>query len=136
MRDATDYFVLDIAAVEGHEGVVRTILRHGGYIKAGDGKGYITALHCCTAEDKGPFHDNGSVVRVLLAAGADIEAKTMDVSTPLHHAASRTAVASINWQNACSVGERGADVNALNQSHTTPLQQACSVANVAGAESF
>ncbi|CAN0378928.1 unnamed protein product, partial [Ectocarpus fasciculatus] len=68
---------LDMAAARGHFGVVQVLVGNGGDARAHNHGGY-TALHCAA------FHEHGGeVVDVLLDAGADINAKTLDGMTPL-----------------------------------------------------
>ncbi|CAN0050604.1 unnamed protein product [Ectocarpus fasciculatus] len=68
---------LDMAAARGHFGVVQVLVGNGGDARAHNHGGY-TALHYAA------FHEHGGeVVDVLLDAGADINAKTLDEMTPL-----------------------------------------------------
>ena len=65
-------------------------------------------------------HGQVSVASVLIAAGADVNAKSDNGSTPLHQAASRSASA------ASILIAAGADVNAKNNNGFTPLHWALS----------
>ena len=107
--------------------VVRALLRQGSSVNACDGRRY-TALHYAANVDGGRYVNNGEVIRVLLEAGADIEAKTSGYmhgkyagSTPLHLAVSRRVGSSGTIR---ALLEAGANVNSLCRGGTTPLHAA------------
>lgn len=121
--------VLDRAAHNRSMGVVRSILRHGVDITETDSDG-ITALHRA-ADGNLQSLDNSGTVRILLKAGADIEAKTNASSTPLDCA--------VNGQYASSdtilaLLEGGAAVNARLALGKTPLHTACRCSNADAVE--
>lgn len=120
---------LDIAARRGHSGVVEALLRRGGDVKACDEDGNTALSHA--AEDYyRPHIDNGDVVRMLLGAGADVQAKT-DGTTPLHLATHSRSLLSSSKIRALLEG--GADVNARDElQRATPLHNACITSNVEG----
>lgn len=103
------------------------LLRHGGDVNA-CASGGITALDFASQ-----CVDNGGVVRALLEAGADIEAKmTVNSNTPLYSAAVSKEASSSSTMNVLLEG--GADVNECNTRDETPLHRACVCSNVAGVE--
>ena len=77
-RDKDGCTALHIAAMEGDHGAVSDLLSNGADPNAQNGNGY-TPLH------KGAGEGHAEVVKLLLAAGAYIEAKTYsERNTPLH----------------------------------------------------
>ncbi|CAN0106495.1 unnamed protein product, partial [Ectocarpus fasciculatus] len=101
----------------------------GSAVHATDENGW-TALHCCVNE---PDYDQGDVVRVLLGAGADVQAKTTDdvCETPLHVALCyrRASVGTIR-----ALIEGGANVNVRDVYEQTPLHVACIWSSAAAVE--
>eukprot|EP00752_Nemacystus_decipiens_P015154 g13500.t1 len=121
---------LDMAAHLGDVDVVRALLRHGSSVGESDDDGF-TALHRA-AEVDDPDRDNGDVIRVLLEAGADIEAKTIrDGCTPLHLAAFGRMASSATI---CALLEGDANVNARSTGESTPLHDACFRSNFGAVE--
>ncbi|CAN0574715.1 unnamed protein product, partial [Ectocarpus sp. 12 AP-2014] len=121
---------LEAAAIGGHATIVKAFLdEDGDEAFATDDFGY-TALHSCAFE---PAGDNGDAVRVLLEAGADVnaEATGRDCSTPLHVAVDRR-IASTG--TICALLEGGADVSVFDEVDDTPLHRACKRSSVAGVE--
>lgn len=122
------YSPLHGAAYCGHLDVLRALLRHGVDSKACCDKGY-TALHYTGVNVRA---DNGSVVRMLLEAGADIEAKTTESGyTALHFAANRLTS---SRGTMAALLEGGANVNARATNECTPLHYACKRSNVGSVE--
>lgn len=112
--------VVHIAAYKGHVGILRALIEHGADVEAADFPRKETALHDAAKQNK------IEAVDVLLAAGANIEARNHKGWTPLHGAAiyaSRDTVVSLL--------KHGADVNAKDDHGETPLYWA---AGIAGAE--
>ena len=118
------YSALEIAVIGGHVEVVRVLLKHGSSFKAYGDMGYTmgyTALHRAFDGGHGPHGDHGDVVRALIEAGADIEAKTTDYGlTPLHLAALKDSSGGIR-----ALLEGGANINARSGDGYTPLHDAC-----------
>ncbi|CAB1108764.1 unnamed protein product [Ectocarpus sp. CCAP 1310/34] len=107
--------------------------RYSSEVHATDDGGY-TALHCCVCDINEPVLDNGDTVRVLLEAGADVDAKTTgdgNCATPLHYAVNRR-IAPIGAIRALLEG--GANVNARDVFDQTPLHVACARSSVNGVE--
>ncbi|CAN0539526.1 unnamed protein product, partial [Ectocarpus sp. 8 AP-2014] len=122
---------LEIAARRGHATMVKAFLdADGSAVDATDENGY-TALHFA-ASVEGPVQDNGDAVRVLLEAGADVNAKiTGDCFTPLHLAVD-TRIASMGTMRALLEG--GANVDVRDEYEQTPLHIACERSSVAAVE--
>ena len=115
------YTALDMAAQRGHVDVVRALVNGGSAVTASNARGF-TALHLAANVDEWLGRDNGDVIRLLLDAGADTEAKTKDHGgTPLHFAASSDSSGS----NVLSLLEGGANVVARSANGYTPLHDAC-----------
>ncbi|CAM9935787.1 unnamed protein product, partial [Pylaiella littoralis] len=122
---------LEKAAQAGHEDVVRALLRCTGDINACDYRGY-TALHWAAGAEEEPVDDTGGVVRMLLAAGADIEAKTSMGYTPLQVSC---VVGQISSSSAIyALLEGGAEVNSTGFDGWTQLYRACNFSSLAGVE--
>ncbi|CAM9434838.1 unnamed protein product [Pylaiella littoralis] len=131
VRDLKEWSMLDTAATEGREDVMKVLLRHGGDTNSCDSNGF-TALHVAAGVD-GSVRDNGGVVRFLLEAGADIEARTTDTYTPLHITAD-CLKPSTSSGVMCALLEGGADTSASSRFEWTSLHLACRRSNVAGVE--
>ena len=135
IRDDYGCRPLDIAAVQDNNvEVLRVLVLHGGDVKACDDDGY-TALHH-VADVDGPDREyvNSGSVRLLLEAGADIEAKAngdYGCRTPLHVSVCRRGSQS---GTVCALLRGGADVNGRDERKYTPLHYACSCSNVGGVE--
>lgn len=118
--------LLHAAAATGHVDVVRALLAAGTPVDVWDEGGhtplYAVANEC--GSDAGP-----DVVRVLVEAGADVNASSgVTRATPLHMAARRGHVAI-----AKALLECGAEVDARDRNGCTPLERArnCRKAEVA-----
>jgi ankyrin repeat protein len=123
--------VLHLAAALGHDDVINVLLRHGALVDARDGEGW-TALHM--AADRGHV----AAVRRLHAAGADVNARIVDVEGSF----SEGAEAALHW---CAVAEDdlsalamvdclcdlGADVDLRSSVNRTALHWAVDHNNVA-----
>ncbi|CAN0409324.1 unnamed protein product, partial [Ectocarpus fasciculatus] len=136
IRANNRYSPLEIAAYSGHATIVKAFLdKDSSAVHATDQHGY-TALHCCAPQyfEGKPVGDNGDAVRVLLEAGADVNAKTTDYAsckTPLHIAVNRR-IASIG--TILALLEGGANVNSRDGYEQTPLHVACSLSSAAAVE--
>lgn len=117
--------VVDIAAKRGHVGLLRQLLQHGGDVKDKDHAG-MTPLHSAASHERPG--DNGDAVRVLLADGADIEAKTTEFGFSPLVIAAYCEFASCGTVFALLEGE--ADINAVDTSKQTALHMACCRSNV------
>ncbi|CAN0015467.1 unnamed protein product [Ectocarpus sp. 12 AP-2014] len=112
----------------GHATIVKAFLDgDSSAAQANDNCGY-TALHSCAFK---PVGDNGDAVRVLLEAGADVNAEGEDCVTPLHVAVDRR-IASTGTIHALLEG--GANINVRDELEETPLHKACKCSSVAGVE--
>lgn len=119
-RFFTDYTALDVAAQQGHVDVVRALIRNGKDVTVPNQYGFTTLHHAVDSD--GARRDRVDVVRVLLGAGADIEAKTeTDGPSPLHIAASQPYESRV-----CALLEGGARIDARDFEGATPLPRACS----------
>eukprot|EP00752_Nemacystus_decipiens_P002423 g2284.t1 len=122
----------DCAAHWGCVDTLRALLRHGCDVTATNIDGY-TALHHAANNFEEPGCDTSDAVRALLEAGANIEARTLDLGcTPLHLAAGRD-----QWQSSdtiCALLDGGAYVNARQDNERTPLHEACCASSVSAVE--
>ncbi|CAN0439900.1 unnamed protein product, partial [Ectocarpus sp. 12 AP-2014] len=120
-----------IAARRGHATMVKAFLdADSSAVDPTNENGY-TALHFAASVD-GPVQDNGDAVRVLLAAGADVNAKTTSgCFTPLHLAV-ETRIASMGTMRALLEG--GANVDVRIEYEKPPLHIACERSSVAAVE--
>ncbi|CAM9200833.1 unnamed protein product [Hapterophycus canaliculatus] len=120
---------LDLAMQSGTIDAVRVLLAHSADVNTADLMDY-TPLHRLNAL-AAPSRDNGPVVRLLVEAGADIEAKAMSIQlTPLHLACIKHASAG----TVRALLEAGANVNAISGNDSTPLLFACNQSNAASVE--
>ncbi|CAN0386547.1 unnamed protein product [Ectocarpus sp. 8 AP-2014] len=134
IRADNNYSPFEIAAHSGYVTIVKAFLdADSTEVHVTDDGGY-TALHCCVSVIDEPVGDNGDTVRVLLEAGADVDAKTTEDSncdTPLLVAVDRR-IAPIGAIRALLEG--GANVNARDEFDQTPLHVACARSSVNGVE--
>ncbi|CAM9885646.1 unnamed protein product [Ectocarpus fasciculatus] len=126
---------LDIAANKGHPTIVKAFLETGSKVDTADDQGR-SALHNAAGVG-GPVRGNGAaVVRVLLEAGADVNAKAdhnWGSCTPLHLAVNRRT-ASMGTIRALLEGGANVNNNAHGDVNGTPLHVACMHANVSAVE--
>ncbi|MHC4251452.1 MAG: ankyrin repeat domain-containing protein, partial [Planctomycetota bacterium] len=99
-----------MAAQRGDAEVVRKCLAEGVAVDARVSRWKRTAL----GQAAGGGHTE--VVKLLLAAGADVNAGDVDGQTPLHHAVSEGCLEDVEL-----LIEAGANVNAKDRNGTTPL---------------
>jgi len=97
---------------------VKALLDRGANVNAKPNKGRVTILHSTAA------YGHKDVVELLLAKGADVNAKDINRGTPLHSAAGG-AISTIETQGHTDAVElllaKGADGNAKNANGWTPL---------------
>ncbi|CBN78389.1 MHC_I C-terminus family protein [Ectocarpus siliculosus] len=124
---------LEIAANRGHATIVKAFLdTDTSLVNATDHYGYTALHHAALIEVHG--RDKGDAVRVLLAAGADVHAKTTDDHlrcAPLHIAVCGRVPSTGTIR---ALLEGGADVNVRDIEDRTPLHEACTYSSVAAVE--
>jgi ankyrin repeat protein len=107
-----DQLIHDAARMGSGEDVAKIIKENPGMRDARTGLG-STPLHLAAT------NSDILALKVLLAAGADVNAKDMDGNTPLHMAAYTNRV-----ENAKALLEAGADVNVVSTGGRTPMAMA------------
>ncbi len=83
-------------------------------------RGGITLLHYSLTSEKWGNLSTLQVLKILIANGADIHAKTLSKETPLHYAAYFSRSSEIIE----FIIQQGADVNAMTHEKSTPLDYA------------
>jgi ankyrin repeat protein len=106
-NDECDTTPLHIAATKGLDSIVTTLIEFGASVNRCDAKG---ELPLCLAVD------NVSTVKILLDNSADVNVKNKSALTPLHFAAFRGKLDSVE-----ELIKRGANIDAIDESNLTPL---------------
>jgi ankyrin repeat protein len=106
-NDECDTTPLHIAATKGLDSIVTTLIEVGASVNRCDAKG---ELPLCLAVD------NVSTVKILLDNSADVNVKNKSALTPLHYAAFRGKLDSVE-----ELIKRGANIDAIDESNLTPL---------------
>jgi ankyrin repeat protein len=119
-RGAPDFFE---ACIVGDEGVVRAALARGQNVDERAPDGY-TPLGLAV------FFRNPAIARLLIDAGADLDAKASNLQAvaPIHAAVARGDLATLTL-----LLERGADPNLTQEKHVRPLHDAAITGNSAAA---
>ncbi len=112
-----------LACMKGHAEVLRTMIEHGKPdLSIVTGVKTMTALHCASngSWDRAAGQDKDACVRILLEAGADVNAATDEGGTPLHSAVIEHDIETIR-----AMLEKGADPNREDDELITPFLVAC-----------
>jgi pectate lyase len=104
---------LQEAAAEGDVEAVRSMIVHGVDVNGREDSFFKTALH------RAAMNGHKNVAEVLLAKGANVDARDSYVSSPLHYAAQNGHTDTVGL-----LISKGADVNAKNGAGEPPLQGA------------
>jgi ankyrin repeat protein len=122
-RSPEGYPALHFAVGMNNEKIVKMLLETGGVDirNQSDSTGYLdaTALHCAA------FWGRPEIAKLLIDAGADVDALTQRRSTPLHSAARMT-----NLKVAWLLLVNGAKIDARDADGKTPLDWADQVAEI------
>ena len=111
------FYPLGLAAFFKRPDAVRALLELGAQVTPASRNGGFTALHSAVADDEGAATKD--IVRMLLDAGADPNARSASGGTPLHTAAFTGNIPVIQMLLAS-----GADTNATDDTGHTPLDVA------------
>ena len=112
-HDPTEYTAIAAAAEAGDLESAKAILNRDPTLLQSKDWGNLTPLHLAVV------HDHEEMVDYLLAAGADVNAKTSTGITPLHEAAQNG-----NKQITQLLLQHAANVNAVDQQGWTPMARA------------
>ncbi|MEN6426655.1 MAG: ankyrin repeat domain-containing protein [Phycisphaerales bacterium] len=121
-RDREGYTALHHAARQAHQELVKLLIEKGAEVNVVAGAGGETPLHAavvCVYRDPVVKVGEKSVVRLLAAAGADLNAADADGATPLHRATSLGNARAVKHLLAA-----GANANARDCRGETPLHKA------------
>lgn len=99
--------------VDKYETIIRVLIEAGADVNASDG-GATPLFYVQTEEE----------VKLMLAAGADVNYKGYRGDTPLHYIVERDAFSDTDNSVVCALIAGGADVNARNEDGETPLHKA------------
>lgn len=111
-KDKQGYTALHRACVNGHEPVVDVLLHHGANLEAETLLKQTVLMLACQ------HYKDHLIAKLLLDRGANIHARDMYGSGPLHYACGNVTLVRL-------LLSRGANVNALCHDHMTPLHYAC-----------
>ena len=113
-RDDDGYTALHHAAMRNREDVAELLISRGADIEIKTAYAGETALHCAASTAA-----SVPIISALIAAGADVNARSRHGNTPLHIAAEPAEIEAVK-----ALLEHGADVNAMNGEGKTPLDLA------------
>ncbi|CAM9437280.1 unnamed protein product, partial [Ectocarpus sp. 6 AP-2014] len=82
--DRRGYTPLMLAATEGHSAVVRILIQNRANLSISSDEGYTALHHAATGGGR-----DATASKILIGAGADLEAVDLQAQTPLHIAADR-----------------------------------------------
>ena len=105
--------VLLSAAASGNPAVVKEILRYHPDLEARDLNGNSAVIDASEDESDAPEEDRAECIRLLVGAGANVNAKNNEGNTALHE----TFLTAVEK----TLLELGADVNARNKDGETPI---------------
>ena len=103
---------LQIAIIEGHEKIVKTLISKGAKINRKDSRGYYPIHRAVRRNQK-------EIVEILLKNGADIEAECHLSKTPIYHAMGEANIEMIKI-----LLRYGAKIDQPNELRRTPIEKA------------
>lgn len=103
---------LDVAAMEGRRGAIRTFIQHGVDVNAADSRGY-TALH------RAAFSNTVVSLDVLVSAGANLEATDNSGWTPLHDACAAGSFGALTGLLRLGANHKALDIEGRSPLHLT-----------------
>ena len=103
---------LQIAIIEGHEKIAKTLISKGAKINRKDSRGYYLIHKAVQGNQK-------EIVEILLKNGADIEAECCFAKTPIYHAMDEANIEMIKI-----LLRYGAKIDQPNELRHTPIEKA------------
>ena len=103
---------LQVAIIEGHENIVKTLISKGAKINRKDSRGYYPIHRAVRRNQK-------EIVEILLKHGADIEAECCFAKTPIYHAMDEANIEMIKI-----LLRYGAKIDQPNELRRTPIEKA------------